>query len=177
MNATHDDSDDEFVRLFEAHAAALNGFIRALLPTAAAAEEVLQTVRIVLWRKFSEFDRQRDFRGWAFGIARLEVLASRRDRARDRLRFQPELIQQLAEDAEVSADRHECERTALEECLQKLSDDDRRLVLAAYAREASIKQLAEQRGQTAMALYKILQRLRQQLLACVQRRLARESWE
>ena len=34
---------------------------------------------VVLWKKFGEFDGTRDFRKWAFGVARFEALAFLRD--------------------------------------------------------------------------------------------------
>jgi len=48
-------------------------------------------------------------------------------------------------------------------------------VLGAYAQGSRIDALAAQRGQTAMALYKLLQRIRQALLECVGRTIAREA--
>ena len=48
----------------------------------------------------------------------------------------------------------------------------RELVLAAYAKGTRIDELAAQRGQTAMSLYKLLHRIRQALLECVRRTIA-----
>lgn len=74
----------QFLRLFAEQEPALRAFVRSVLFSTEDAAEVLQEVSIVLWRKFAEFDASRDFRKWAFGVARYQALAFRRDQARDR---------------------------------------------------------------------------------------------
>jgi RNA polymerase sigma-70 factor, ECF subfamily len=175
MPDLNDQHHELFLRLFAAHEPALRTYVRSLLPSRADASEVMQEVAVVLWQKFAQFDAARDFRKWAFGIARLEALAYLRDRARDRHVFDDQLMDRLADEATAAADRHELQREALETCLQKLPETRRRLVLAAYAQGTRIDELAVQRGQTAMALYKTLHRIRQLLLECVRRNIAREA--
>jgi len=166
---------DQFLRLFAEHEPVLRTFIRSLVPSRTDASWIVQEVAVVLWQKFTEFDATQDFRKWAFGVARYEVLAYLRDRARDRHVFNDELVEKLADDAAATATQHETQREALETCLQKLSEPQRALVLAAYAKDTRIDELAAQRGQTAMSLYKILHRLRQALLKCVHLQLRLES--
>ena len=50
--------------------------------------------------KFEQLDNPENFRKWAFGVARFEVLSYRRDKARDRHVFSEELLLQLAGEAE-----------------------------------------------------------------------------
>ena len=45
----------------------------------------MQGVALVLWAKFEQFREDGDFRSWAMGIARYEVLTWLRDRGRDRV--------------------------------------------------------------------------------------------
>ena len=163
---------DQFLRLFAEHEPALRTFLRSLLPSRGDASEAMQEVAIVLWQKFAEFDVSRDFRKWAFGVARFEALAYLRDRARDRHVFDDELVGRLTDEA-AAEHRHELQREALETCLQKLPETQRALVLAAYAKGARMDELAAHRRQTAMSLYKVLHRIRQSLLECVRRAIAR----
>jgi RNA polymerase sigma-70 factor (ECF subfamily) len=176
MPDLNDQQHEQFLRLLAEHEPALRTFVRSLLPTRGDAAEVMQEVAVVLWRKFGEFDATRDFRKWAFGVARYEALAFLRDRARERLVFNDELVGRLADEAAAAEPRHEAQREALEACLQKLPEAQRALVLGAYAQGTRIDALAAQRGQTAMALYKLLQRIRQALLECVGRTIAREAF-
>ncbi len=150
-------------------------FVRSLLPSRGDASEVMQEVAVVLWRKFPEFDASRDFRKWAFGVARYEVLAYLRDLVRDRHVFDDALVNRLADAAAAAESRHDTQRDALEACLQKLPPAQRELVLSAYAEGTRIDELAAQRGQTAMSLYKVLHRIRQALIECVRRQFATEG--
>lgn len=98
-----------------------------------------------------------------------------RRRARDRHVFDEELVGQLADRQDAFTHRHELQREALEECLQKLPQDQRDMVLSAYTKNTRIHAMAQSREETAMALYKRLHRIRQVLLECVQRTLNREE--
>ena len=149
--------------------------MRSLLPSLSDVSEVMQNLAVVLWQKFAEFDATRDFRNWAYGVARYEALAYLREKMRDRHVFNDELVNRLADEATAAERRHELQREALEVCLQKLPGHQRELVLAAYAKGTRIDELATRRGQTAMALYKLLHRIRQILLECVHRTIAREE--
>src|ERR1700761_222206 len=167
MSTLNDQHHDRFLRLFAEHEPAVRIFVRSLTPNRMDASEVMQEVAVVLWKKFGEFEETRDFRKWAFGVARFEALAFLRDRARDRHVFDEELVNRLADDAAGAGQRHEAQREALESCLQKLPAAQRELVLAAYTKGRRMDELAAERGQSAMSLYKILHRTRQALLECV----------
>lgn len=166
----------QFLRLFVEHEQSLRVFVRSLLFTQDEEREVMQEVAVVLWRKFdAEMDSQA-FCRWAFGVARMEALAFRRDRARDRHQFGDDVFELLEQAVLDQNDTLEAERHALTECLHKLPDDQRRLVEAAYAPGVKIDQLARESGRTAMALYKMLHRIRLLLMDCTRRVLATENF-
>ena len=166
---------DDFLRLYAESEAALRTFVRTMLQAREDASEVLQETILVLWRRFGEFDRRGDFKSWAFGIARMKALALLRDRRRDRHVFDDDLVSRLADEAVALEKRHLTQREALERCLGKLTESQREIVLAAYTKGTRMDELAAQRGQTPMSLYKLLHRIRQALLECVNRTLAEEA--
>ena len=163
---------DQFLRLYAEHEVALHTFVRSMLPTREEALEVMQEVIVILWQKFSLVD---DFRPWAFGVARIAALRHLERRKRDRHLFDCELVSQLADESAAMSERHSDQREALERCLQKLPATQRELVINAYTKGTRMDDLATRRGQTPMALYKLLHRIRQALLECVQRTLAQEE--
>jgi RNA polymerase sigma-70 factor (ECF subfamily) len=167
--------DDQFLRLYTAHEPSLRGFVRSLVPTRDDAREVMQEVAVALWRKFGELANPSDFRRWAFGVARMEVLAWRRDRGRDRHVFGEQAMTAIAEHTTHLSHRLDLQHEALEECLGKLPADQRAHVRAAYAPGARIDQLATRQGRSAMALYKTLHRIRLALVECTRAVLAREG--
>ena len=162
----------QFLRHYAESEVALHTFVRSLVPTRQMASEVMQDVILVLWEKF---DAAADFQGWAFGVAKNVALRHLRRQSRDRHVFDDELVSQLADDAAVLVPVHDGHREALEHCLDKLPTAQRELVLTAYTKGTRMDELATRRGQTPMALYKLLHRIRQALLECVERTLAKEE--
>lgn len=161
--------NERFFRLYAEHEVALHTFVRSLLPTREDAAEVMQEVMVAIWRGA---DAAAEFRPWAFGVARNLALVHLRKRKRDRHVFDDDLVNRLAGLAVAQESQHLTEREALKGCLQKLPVSQRELVLTAYTKGTRMDDLAAQRGQTPMSLYKLLHRLRQTLLDCVQRTLA-----
>ncbi len=162
----------QFLRHYAESEVALHTFVRSLVPTRQMASEVMQDVILVLWEKF---DAAADFQGWAFGVAKNVALRHLRRQSRDRHVFDDELVNQLADDAVGLVPVHDGHREALERCLDKLPAAQRELVLTAYTKGTRMDELATRRGQTPMALYKLLHRIRQALLECVERTLAKEE--
>lgn len=162
----------QFLRHYAESEVALHTFVRSLVPTRQMASEVMQDVILVLWEKF---DAAADFQGWAFGVAKNVALRHLRRQSRDRHVFDDELVNQLADDAVTLVPVHHGHREALERCLDKLPAAQRELVLTAYTKGTRMDELATRRGQTPMALYKLLHRIRQALLECVERTLTQEE--
>ena len=175
MEATRPQNHDQFLRLYVEHEEALNAFVRTLVPTRDDAREVMQETAVVLWRKFDQLEMPEDFRRWAYVVARFEALAFLRDRARERLVFDEDILALLADEVSAQTDLYESERNALESCLGKLQPAQRKLLDAAYAPGVRIDQLAVQSGRSPMSFYKTLHRLRLSLMDCTQRTLAQEE--
>ncbi len=170
-----DDQYELFVTLFTRHERSLRAFVRSLVYSWDDADEVMQNTGLVLWRKFSDFDPETEFMRWACVVARFEVLAWRRDKARDRHVFDEDLIDLVAQEA---ADQQEAlieERRALEVCLKKLPDRLRRIVIASYEPGVKINQVAKEFGKTATAFYKTLNRARSSLLTCIETQVELEK--
>jgi len=175
MKSVPQPQDDKFLRLYSEHEPSLHGFVRSMLPTRDDAREVMQEVAVALWRKFGDLADTSDFRRWAFGVARMEALAWRRDKGRDRHLFGEDAMAIIAQQSEQMTPHLDAQHEALEECLGKLPSDQRTLVRSAYAPGARIDQMAAQQGRSAMALYKTLHRIRLALIECTRAVLAREG--
>lgn len=171
MNPADRDQHDQFLRLFLEHEEALRLFVRSLLFNREESREVMQEVAIVLWRKHDASLDSVSFRRWAFGVARMEVLAFRRDRARDRHIFGDDIAELLERTVQEEWGALERERRVLGACVEKLPADQRELVDTAYEPGVKMNDLARQLGWTSMALYKKLHRIRLQLMECIRREL------
>ena len=174
MDGSEDRSYEEFVRLFTHHEPQLRAFVRSLLPAWDDVDEVMQETSLVLWRKWDDFDPSTDFMKWGCVVARFEVLKYRRRKARDRHVFDADIIELLADEGAEEVESLSAQRKALDRCLQQLPDNQRRLVMAAYAPGRTIKETAAHIGKSATALYKTLNRVRAVLLECVERTARKE---
>lgn len=169
------DKHEIFLTLFTANEAAIRAFVRRMVPTRQDTADVMQGIALVLWRKFHELEHRDDFRKWAFRVARYESLAWLRDKCRDRHVLSEDVLKLVADESMRSESWLTAQRDALEECLDKLPQSQRRLVLAAYTPEAEIQHVAQQSGRTVGAFYQWLHRIRLRLVECTRRTLETEG--
>lgn len=166
---------EAFVRLFVAHEGRLRGFLRSLLPDWDDVDEVMQETSIVAWRKFDQFDRGTNFMAWSAAIARFESLKHLRRMSRDRLVFNDEILDLLAEESLEETDTLEAHRLALCKCLEKLDPRQKELLHLAYQPGVKFHEVAEKAGKSAQAFYKTIQRLRASLLECAEKHMRKEA--
>ena len=175
MSPAETERHHRFLRSFTAHEPAIRAHVRRLVPARADADDVMQEISVVLWQKFDSFREGADFRAWAFGVARFEVLAWLRDRGRDRLVLDEEVITKIAEETTVEEPRLQRQREALEHCMKKVPEGQRGLLMQAYQPESRIQDVAQGSGRTVPGFYQWLHRMRKLLLDCIRRALAQEE--
>ena len=163
---------ETFVRLLIEEESAVKAYVRRLVPTWHDVEEIVQQTSLIAWKKFDELDDINRFGGWLMTIARFESLKHRRSLARSPLVFSDKLAEQLADaTGNIVADDADRQQ-ALERCLQKLDQAKRELILKVHQPGVTIRGYAQQNSRPEQAIYKLVHRLRQKLLTCVQQSLA-----
>ncbi|MGJ8643136.1 MAG: sigma-70 family RNA polymerase sigma factor [Luteolibacter sp.] len=161
---------EAFTRLLIANQGRIYGFIYTLVQNRTATEEILQVASTVLWKKFDQFQPGTDFGAWAMKVSRYTVFEWRRLQAKLPLPMDEELLEILAEKAiEIGCDS-EAQLEALDCCVKKLSERDRGLIRERYEESVSVADLAQRRGNTRMAVYKILSRIHRDLLSCIEQK-------
>ena len=166
----------EFERLFSQCEPDIKAFVFTLLPNWSDAEDVLQRTRIILWQKFVQFQPGSNFKAWALQVARFEVKNFRRTQRSDRLCFDDELVDSLAEVRGSLIDELERRRAALDQCLRKLRASDRQIIRHCYGPKATTtKDAAERLHRPVNTLYKALNRIRRTLSECVQQVIGGEQ--
>lgn len=166
-------ADDAVVALLTEVQLPLRLYVQSLLPGDAAAADVAQQANAVIWRKRAEFAPGTNFKAWAFAVARYEVLNYRKQQARDaRLVFTDEVEAAFAEDLSQRRDESESRHEALRACLKKLRSQDRELLMHRYGSAENLKTFAAHSGRSVGGLKVSLHRLRNTLLACMERELA-----
>lgn len=152
----------------------LYAYISALVASPDAVDEVLQRANVVILRKADEYDEAAPFVAWACKIAYYEVLGWRRDRSRDRLRFDDAFVATLAEAAAERSVDFDDRRRTLRRCMGKLSEDQRSMLLRRYTPGESVQQIAESVGRPVASVSQALYRIRRVLVECVRRAMSED---
>ena len=161
------DSGTWFVQQLAEAQRGLYAYILQLLPNRMDADDVLQATNLVMWSKRAEFHQGSDFPAWAARIAYYEVLTHRKKLHRDKLRFNDQLIEQLAREASTDAGHMESILRTLRQCMEKLSESDRDLVHWQYTDDLRPREIAERLGRSAGAIAQAMHRIRMTLLKCI----------
>jgi RNA polymerase sigma-70 factor (ECF subfamily) len=168
-------SAEEFVRVFSRSQYRILRFIHTLVPNLTEAEDILQETSVILWKKWPQFERNRDFVRWACGIARLEVFRMLRQKHRGALYLSEVVLNQVADLALADiqdAMRIEAGETALAACLMELPEPDREILSLRYQFDKTVQQIADDLRRPKSTIHDQLAKIRTRLLRCVRRRLA-----
>jgi len=165
----------EFISLYTRHARQLYRFIRAFIPNQADSEDTFQEVSIVLWKKFSQFQRGTSFAAWATQVARYAILDLRTYNRRVGGHLTDEFLNTVTEEAVQMYDLLEAQHRALADCYKRLSASDRHLIDRRYRAGMTVKDISEQLGRPLRTVYRLLDRIHRTLLDCIERNLKGEG--
>jgi RNA polymerase sigma-70 factor (ECF subfamily) len=167
---------EQFVERFVRSQDRIYAYVVTLLPNRADAEEVFQQTSLLLWKKWQQFDPQRDFVAWACGMAHHEVQNFlRKHKDRGRVYLSDDVLAELGQVRLELHDVLEARRQALRHCLDLLAQEQRALLERCYAGKDTIKTIALDLGQRPNMLYMTLKRLRRALFDCINRTLTAEG--
>lgn len=168
--------DENFLTQLTGCQRRLLGYVQALVPNRADAEDLLQEVNLFICRHAADYRPGTDFIAWAFKVAYFRVLEWRERRSRDRLVFDDGMVDRLSALAELPDRAETSRRNALEQCLQKLAQPERELITRYYGdADATPQGLSESLGRSLKGLYVSVHRIRVKLFDCIQRTLAAEE--
>ena len=171
------DNEEEFVSELTAHQSSLRAFILSLMPGESDVDDVLQRTNLTLWRKRESFTLGTNFRAWAFEVAKWNVRSSFKDKKRKHwLVFDEELTSAVADQMLTQTQISTSDRqAAMRECLSKLREIDRHLLISHYEVGESLAEFAERTNRSRKGLKVALFRLRATLRRCIGSRLALQN--
>ncbi len=164
-----------FVELFTQNEQSLRTFVRSLVPSWHDTDEVVQEAALVAWQKFDQFEVGTSFLKWACVIARFKALSYRRKFAREKLSFNQELMEVMADEAAEELGKRRHEYDALEQCLKKLPARHKKWVTLAHTPGVSSLEMAREMGIKPGTFYMRLNRIRATLLSCISKNLKEEG--
>jgi RNA polymerase sigma-70 factor, ECF subfamily len=164
-----------FSDLMACHQSELYSFIFAAVRNWEDADDLLQSVSLVLWRKFETFRPGSNFLYWARRTAKIEVSNFLRRKHRPGFATD-ELLDALTETVvEIQNEGIEPYLAALRRCKEKLSPTDEELIELHYVEDLGSRQIADRLQRPQPSVCHSLNRIRAWLFECVQMELARQE--
>jgi RNA polymerase sigma-70 factor, ECF subfamily len=176
MNESEVRNPTAYIELLAANERYLCGYVYNMIPNTTDAEDVLQDIKVALWKAFDQYQEGTNFGAWSRKVAFHRVMAFRKKMAIEnkRLTFSDECLDYLAEQFPSDSQQVSEQSTLLSACVAKLKGEHKELIQMRYSRQLSIEETAAQSDQTTDACYRALSRIRSQLRKCVQQSLSNQ---
>lgn len=166
------ENTEAYLRLLTQHDRWLATYVFSLVARAADAQDILQEVKVTMWKQFAKFEQGTNFRAWARRIATNQILNYRRsEKKRPSSTLDEEFIEAVAAEIDRRAETLEAKADALKICLRKLPEAHRKIVVWRYYEDCGVEEIAVKSERTVEAVYRLLSRIRGVLSDCVNRQL------
>ncbi|MHA3775066.1 sigma-70 family RNA polymerase sigma factor [Verrucomicrobiota bacterium sgz303538] len=163
---------EAYLRLLTQHDRWLAAYVYSLVPRATDAEDILQEVKVTMWKHFAKFEEGSNFQAWARRIATNQILNYRRaEKRRPNSDLEQGFIEAVAAEIDRRAEVLDRKADALRHCLQKLPEAHRKIVLWRYYEDCGIEEIAAKSQRSVEAVYRLLSRIRSVLNDCVSRQI------
>jgi RNA polymerase sigma-70 factor, ECF subfamily len=170
------DRQDLFSQLISRHHSQLYAYIFAVVKNQQDAEDLFQSVCLVLWRRFESFQPNTSFFAWARQTAKFVLCSFFRHKKNLPAHVGEELLDALAGTIATSqGDEVEVHLAALRRCREKLNAADIELLDLRYGENLSTVDIAERLERFRQNVSRSLNRIRRWLVECVQIELARQA--
>ncbi len=167
-----DEQYQQAIRYWTLAQPVVSAYVAAVVRDFRDRDDVLQSISVAVLESFASYDTTRPFVAWAMGIARNQIGTYLRERKRNRLVFDAETIDTLSIAFEQVESEQNRKLDLLQECLSKLEGRARHLCELRYQNDLKPSSIASLLGMTPNTVAKSLQRVRDQLRQCIDRRAA-----
>jgi len=170
-----DESFRQATRLWTLAQPKVSAFVTSVVRDFKDRDDVLQEIAVAVVESIDSYDAQRPFEAWAMGVARNQMKLYFRQRHRDRLVFDDATIQSIeAAFSQISeVDAHKLD--LLNSCLAQLEGRAKELCALRYEENLKPAAISQSLGMAGTAVRKSLQRIREQLRDCIDRKSATEG--
>jgi len=150
----------------------VDSFISLLIRDYHDAQDVLQEVAAAVLSHDPSRSVPQSFNAWVIGIARNKAMERHRRRSGDKLVFDSDALQLLAQAHERAHEQQGPLFDAMEHCLKRLASKARRLVEMRYQDNLKPVEIAKTMGSNISAINVALHRIRAALRECIEARVA-----
>lgn len=149
----------------------VSGFVASLIRDRNAQDDVLQEIIAAVLEGSDAYDESRPFINWVLGIARNQVRLFRRRTLRGRVLFDDTVLDLLVNSFAAVRSEEVRKLEYLPECLERLSDREQQICELRYQRGLKPAGIASEMNLTPNTVSKTLQRIRDQLRTCIERKM------
>jgi RNA polymerase sigma-70 factor, ECF subfamily len=171
-DAKMDENTQQAIRYWTLAQPVVSAYVTSVIRDFRDRDDVLQSIAVAILESFPSYDVSRPFVGWALGVARNQVGSYLRDRRRNRLVFDGETVDLLATAFEEIETDKVRSLDYLQDCVNKLEGRARQLCELRYQSDLKPAAVASLMSMTPNTVAKSLQRIREQLRRCIERRLS-----
>ncbi len=149
---------------------AVSAFVTTVVRDFGDRDDVLQDIAVAVIESFDSYNSNYPFVPWAIGVARNQVGLYLRSRSRDPLVFDDDAVACLAIAFHEEAQEQSATFDFLQDCLGSLDGRSKKLIGLRYTNDMKLAAIASQADMTPNSVAKSLQRIRDQLRACIERK-------
>ena len=165
------DHSRQAARLWTLALPAVAGFVASQVRDLQDRDDILQETAVAVFDSFDRYSPGQPFVAWAVGIARNQVLLYFRRKNRERTVFDPQAMEALVSAfSEPEILKTNSKIDFLGECMQGLDDQSRELCRLRYTLDMKPATIADRFDTTANNVAKTLQRIRDRLRDCIERK-------
>lgn len=174
-NSSEGRDTERFLRLITPIQGKIFAYILSRHPNRADADDIMQETITTIWNKFDDYESGTDFQAWAITVAKYTTMRFWQKNIKNPIQFNDEARKILQSKSEGFLSKLDKRLSALEGCVKKLREADRKLLNLRYFQGLLIKQIAKRFDVSTRAIYKTLSRIHDALMRCVRRSLAEEA--
>ena len=167
-----DERSQQAIRYWTLAQPVISAYVASVVRDFRDRDDVLQAIAVAVLESFPTYDPSRPFIAWATGIARHQIGTYLRQRRRNRLIFDEETVAILAVAFEQAESTQTRSLDYLQDCLGKLEGRARKMCQLRYENDLKPAAIGSLLGMAPNTVAKSLQRIRDQLRQCIERRVA-----
>lgn len=162
---------ERFLTLYSVSQKRIFAYILSLVPKRVDAEDMLQQTSMEMWRMFDKFEPGTDFTAWGIAISRFRIMKFRKEQQRDRkvTFLNDEAFEIILDKAAHLEKGTHYQLPALEGCIKRLNDRDRRLLVQRYDKGLTFQSIADKLGCSVTLVYRNMTLIHTNLLRCIRR--------
>lgn len=165
------DRGKQFMTLYTRVQRRLYGYVLSNIPNPSDADDIVQDTVSIMWSEFDKYQPETNFSAWTLCIARYQILTYRKKNMKKNRLFSEQTIEAIQAVAESTNNLEQERQKALQLCLDKLGENERRILYFRYEIGATLRSVSDRLNINSNTLYSALGRIHITLLNCVRKKM------